>query len=484
MTDRRTGTAALPPGLEDAELVAHGGFASVYRAWQTDFNRDVAVKVLAADATDPDVRTRFEREVRAMGSLSHHPHVVPVYDAGIHDDRPYLVMPYLSGGSLARELGRGPLPPDEVARVGRAVADALDAAHRAGLLHRDVKPANILRTAYGEPKLADFGVARFADATATHGQLALTLAYAAPELLRGEPATVASDVYSLGATMHALLRGAPPFELPDGAAPMAVAVRIVTDDPPDLRAAGVPAALAAVVERAMAKEPAARYPSAAALRQALDALDEPPTTVSAATAVIDLREPAATAARSTAAPAAPAAPGHRRRPWWPIALVTAIALGVIAVAVGAATRDDDAPPADPGTTVPATAAPTTVPTTTAPPTTEAPTPTTEAPTPTTRAADPVDAARSYFEVLDAGDIDEGWRRLSSRYQQQSGRDAYYGFWRTIDAVEVLDARPGADELTAVVTLRYTRDDGSQATETNTLRFVVAEEGRLFVDGSE
>jgi serine/threonine protein kinase len=503
VVDRPTSTWSPPPGIDGAELVAAGGFAVVYRGWQPDFHRQVAVKVLNADTRDPDVRARFDREVRAMGSLSDHPNVVPVYDAGVHDDRPYLVMPYLAGGTLADEMRRDRLDPAEVVRVGRAVADALDAAHRAGLLHRDVKPANILRTSYGEPKLGDFGIARFGDSTATHGNIALTVAYAAPELLRGEPASVASDVYSLGATLHALLRGAPPFEVPDGGAPIAMAMRIVEEDPPGLGAAGVPRPLAAVVERAMAKDPKARFPSAAALRDALDGLDlaapDDDATVAIAAApaaattvapIVDVREPAPEPVRE---PVASPAPPRRSatRSWAPL-VVALLAIGVVAVALLAGLGDDDEPPATTTTTsTPATseAAPssTSTPSTseaaqsTTTPTTAATTPTTTPP-PSDAAGDPVDAARDYFAVLDAGDIDGGWARLSPRYQEESGRDAYYGFWSTIDSVEVLDARPGDDDRSAVVQLLYTRDDGSTATQTNTLRFVDSDRG-LLVDGS-
>jgi serine/threonine-protein kinase PknK len=475
----------LPPGLEDAQLIAHGGFASVYRAWQPDFHRQVAVKVLAADAGDPEVRSRFEREVRAMGAVSDHPGVVPVYDAGITDDRPYLVMPYLAGGSFD---GAGPLDPEEVARVGIAVADALDAAHRAGLLHRDVKPANILRTQRGEPKLADFGVARFADATATHGQLALTLAYAAPELLRGEPASPASDVYSLGATLHALLRGSPPFAAPSDSSPMAMAMRVVSDEAPDLGAAGVPGGLAAVVERAMSKDPAARYPSAAAMREALEALDAPPTVVTPTVTTVRPEPTALVPPTPAPAPvtATRSAPPRRRAAWLPLALVGLVILGVLAAAYVAATANDDKDAGDvaassttstpPDTSATTEAAPSTSATTEAPPQTTA---TTVAPAP---AGAVVEAARDYFALLDAGDIEAGWSRLSPRYQEESGRSSYFGFWETISSVEVLDARPAGDDG-AIVDLRFTRDDGSSTTETNTLRFISGDDGELLIDGS-
>jgi hypothetical protein len=495
VSDRPPTTTAWspPPGIEGAELVAHGGFAAVYRGWQTDFNRDVAVKVLAADTRDPSVKARFDREVRAMGAVSDHPNVVPVYDAGVHDDRPYLVMPYLAGGSLADELRNGPLPPEDVVRVGRAVADALDAAHRAGLLHRDVKPANILRTSYGEPKLADFGVARFADHTATHGNVALTVAYSAPEVLRGEPASAASDVYSLGATLHALLRGGPPFEVPDGGAPLAMAMKIVSDEAPDLRAHGVPPTLAAVVERAMAKEPGDRFPSAAAFRDALDGVDLAAPVVDDATrTIVAAAGPPTAVAPAVPAPAPPPPPARRPPPpdrssgaGWAAALVVLVVLGVIGAALYAANRDDGGGPAAATST---TAAPTSEPiaapveeaTTTEAPPEQTTTVAEEEPAPTTD-ADPAAAAEDYFALL-PDNTDEAWQRLTPRYQNESGgREAYEGWWSTIESVEVLSAEQTGD-LEATVTLGYVRTDGTTAEETNAITFK-EQGGQLLIDGS-
>ncbi|MDQ3294620.1 MAG: serine/threonine protein kinase, partial [Actinomycetota bacterium] len=191
----RTGASPAVPGIEELEPIGRGGFATVYRGWQAELNRPVAVKVLDATAMDAGAAARFRREVMAMGALSDHPHVVPVYTVGSVGDRLYLVMPFLEG-SLADELTAGPLAPDAVVELGLGLADALAAAHRSGVLHRDVKPANVLRSAYGTAKLSDFGVARFVDNTNTNrGQLMATVAYAAPEVLSGEPASEASDVY-------------------------------------------------------------------------------------------------------------------------------------------------------------------------------------------------------------------------------------------------------------------------------------------------
>ena len=158
MEETATGVTGLAlPGIENLQRIGRGGFASVYRGWQPAFHRDVAVKILDPIPDNPS-EPRFRREIKAMGSLSDHPNVVPVYEAGVVGDRPYLVMPLLSGGSLAAQLANGPLPAEEVVRLGVAMADALAAAHRLGLLHRDVKPANILSTAYGQPQLSDFGM--------------------------------------------------------------------------------------------------------------------------------------------------------------------------------------------------------------------------------------------------------------------------------------------------------------------------------------
>ena len=273
MPDRSTATLTIP-GISDLEPIGHGGFGTVYSGWQEALHRKVAVKVLSSASGDADAASRLQREGMAMGALSHHPNVVPVYATGSVDDRLYLVMPLLADGSLADQLASGPLRPAEVVTLGCDLADALAAAHEAGVLHRDVKPANVLRTPHGTYQLADFGVARFVDATQTLGvSLMATVAYAAPEVLDGKPATAASDVYSLGATLHAALRGRPPYESGPDDAPIALAVRVLTTAPPDLRAEGVPVALAEVVERAMAREVTDRHPSAAALRDALEALD-------------------------------------------------------------------------------------------------------------------------------------------------------------------------------------------------------------------
>ena len=483
-------TRAAPPsipGVEDLEPVGRGGFAVVYRGWQPEYQRYVAVKVLDP-ATDPAPVGRFRREVRAMGAVSDHPNVVPIYGAGVVDGRGYMVMPLLPGGSLEDKIRFAPLDAAEVVRIGRALADALAASHRAGLMHRDVKPANVLFTAYGDPQLADFGIARFADATATHTGLAATVAYAAPEVLQGEPATPASDVYSLGATLHAALRGEAPFRRVDGEPAVATAMRVLSDEPARLKAAGVPAALAAVVERAMAKDPAHRYPTAHALRHALETVDLGIATRQGPTA-------AATAVGEPI-PASPPRVGARRRTRAPLVVGAVVAVAILVTALALTERrngDNDTTTASSGTelsgvttsvTTTRQATATTAPATTAPSTsTGAAAPTATAARPTTTAsvrATPESATRSYYALLDVGRIDEGWSWLSPAYQQQTGRSSYERFWRTIDRVEVLAAR--GDGRAAWATLRYTRINGTASTENVRLDFVPDATGRLLVDG--
>ncbi|MEU3452911.1 protein kinase [Micromonospora sp. NPDC006766] len=251
-------------GCTDAVEVGRGGFGVVYRAWQTDYSRWVAVKVLAADWAGPS-RARFERELQTLGRLSDHPHIVTLHQAGrTAAGNPYLLMAYEEGGSLADRL-RGGTAGDwrEAVAGGIAVAGALETAHRAGLLHRDVKPENILISGYGQVKLADFGQARpRTDQPTMRASVTASVLHAAPEVLRGEPASVAADVYALASTMLHWIRGAPAFA-PANEEPAALLRRIAADPVPDLRPLGVPDEVCAALERAMAKDPARRPDSAA-----------------------------------------------------------------------------------------------------------------------------------------------------------------------------------------------------------------------------
>ncbi|MFZ2172570.1 MAG: protein kinase [Rhodococcus sp. (in: high G+C Gram-positive bacteria)] len=252
-------------GFDDAHEIGRGGFGVVYRCRQTGLDRTVAIKVLSAGLRDEE-RERFIREQRAMGKLSGHPNVVDILQAGVtRRGRPFIVMPYHPRNSLDKWLRReGPLPWREVLRVGVKLSGALETAHRMGTLHRDVKPANILLTGYGEPQLTDFGIARVSGGfETTTSTIAGSPAFTAPEVLRGEPPTPASDVYSLGATLFCLLTGHAAFERRSGERLVAQFLRISTQPIPDLRGHEIPDDVCAAIEHAMAEDPADRPASAA-----------------------------------------------------------------------------------------------------------------------------------------------------------------------------------------------------------------------------
>jgi uncharacterized membrane protein YgcG len=253
-------------------LLAVGGMGAVWAAEDAVLGREVAVKVLGeALAADRRAALRLRREARAAGRLTH-PGIARVLDLGEDAGRPYLVMELLHGESLAARLARaGPLAPAEAVRVVAAAADALEVAHRAGIVHRDVKPGNVFVTGGGDVKLLDFGIASAAnEAALTGGDLLGTAAYLAPERALGHDATPAADVYALGVLLYELLAGRPPFAGDTGTA---LVMAHVHARPASLGAVAphVPPALAAVCERALAKDPAARPPSAVILAALLRA---------------------------------------------------------------------------------------------------------------------------------------------------------------------------------------------------------------------
>lgn len=259
-------TAPPPiPGYRLDSLLGRGGFGVVWAGHQEASGHPVAIKVLHR-VLDERAQTQFHAEIQVMGTLGWHPNIVPLVDAGTTDEgQPYLVMQRMSGSLGERLAAEGPLPPEVVLRHMAAAASGLQAAHNAGLLHRDLKPDNLLLDADGTVRVSDFGVALAAGAAdGTRGTTG-TLAYAAPELLGGASPSVASDVYALGATMFALLTGDPAFHRDTDESAAALILRAYRDPVPDLRPAGVPDPVARVVERAMAKQPADRPAGAQAL---------------------------------------------------------------------------------------------------------------------------------------------------------------------------------------------------------------------------
>lgn len=254
----------------DVREIGRGGYGIVYTARQPAFGRTVAIKVLTL--ADEGTLRRFDRERQALGKVSNHPHITPVFASGFTaDGKPYLAMEFMRGGSLADRLTReGALPWEEVLDLGVKLSGALETAHRAGILHRDLKPANVLLSDFGEPRLADFGIASIDDGEQTKtGVITASIAYAAPEILDGKRPEVPADIYGLSATLFTLVAGTPPFFAEGDQSLLAMVVRVARDPVPDLRARGVPDAMARVLETGMAKDARTRYPSAEAFGEAL-----------------------------------------------------------------------------------------------------------------------------------------------------------------------------------------------------------------------
>ncbi|RDH74345.1 protein kinase [Mycolicibacterium moriokaense] len=270
---RQGGLAAelAAAGFTEAVEVGRGGGGIVFRCNQTSLGRRVAIKLLASDIDDDD-RERFLREGYAMGALSGHPNIANILQVGVTEsNRPFIVMPLSAMGSLADRIRReGRVSWPDSLRIGVKLCGALETAHRTGTLHRDIKPANVLINDYGEPQLSDFGTARITGGYKTvTGFFTGTLSYTAPEVLAGNSPTVAADVYSLGATIYALIAGSPPHERKADEDLIAHYMRITSTPVPDLRLQGIPADVCATIEKALSQDPADRQASAEELGREL-----------------------------------------------------------------------------------------------------------------------------------------------------------------------------------------------------------------------
>lgn len=281
----RCGASTAPrpvlAGYTILRVLGQGGAAIVYLARQEPLDRQVAVKVLRRDVDEIKVWERFRREARTVARLSGHPNVVTVYAAGrSRSGEPYLVTEYLDRGSLADVIAaEGPLPAAAAARVGVAIADALTAAHGIGILHRDVKPGNVLLGHDGRVKLGDFGIARLlaGQSVTSTDVIAFTPEHVAPEILRGHIDGAWSDLYGLASTLAAALIGAPLFRRRPDERMESLLSRKLMAPPPQLPAS-VPGALAGLLTRALDPEPSRRPPLAEFRQQlaaAADALGAP-----------------------------------------------------------------------------------------------------------------------------------------------------------------------------------------------------------------
>ncbi len=249
-------------GLIDASEIGAGGAGRVYRAYEPDLERYVAVKMLQA-SYDPDQQREFQRERRLMASISAHPGIAPIYQSGTTErGENYFVMPFYAHGSLEHRIRTsGPLPWREAANTALQIAAAVNHAHSAGVLHCDLKPDNIMIDDRGQAVVVDFGIAQLLEGTVGLSQgIKMTPGYAAPEAFEGRRQDERSDVYSLGATLFALMAGSPPFSGEGGL--LAVGARVLGDPVPNLRDRA-PDAICRSIEKAMAKSPDHRHPDTA-----------------------------------------------------------------------------------------------------------------------------------------------------------------------------------------------------------------------------
>jgi eukaryotic-like serine/threonine-protein kinase len=446
--------------------IGRGGMGAVWLARDEVLGRHVALKRIGSGPGGSDLDLdRAEREARLAARLNH-PHVVAVYDLVTEGAERWLVMEYVAGATLAELVRRdGALSPDQAAPLLRQAADALAAAHTARIVHRDVKPSNILVAPDGQAKLSDFGIARAqADASLTQtGLVTGSPAYLAPEVASGQQATAASDVWSLGATMYHALSGRPPYDLGDNV--LGALYRIVHEEPPRLGA--VAGWLAPVLLATMAQRPEDRW-SMAHVRDFLAAGPAAPLPAplpqAVPVAVAATADPSSTQVLSVRglppvapAPASAPSPGRpARRRGVLVALVALVVVAVVVAVIAWLLGSDGGSGADPETpsssrSTPASSTP---------------------PTKTPVTADGMERFIDQYLTTVTSDPKAAWEQLTPQFQKESGGFGQYKkFWGGIQAAELLDAQPDPETLSIEYTVKYLHQDGTTSTDDVHLQLV-------------
>jgi eukaryotic-like serine/threonine-protein kinase len=480
-----------------------GAMGVVWQAHDDRLHRTVAVKQLILQpgltaAQSEEAHQRTMREGRIAARLSH-PNAISVYDAVEHDGEPWLIMEYLPSRSLAAVIAeQGPVQPEEAARIGSQVAAALVAAHSAGIVHRDVKPANVLLGEDGTVKITDFGISRaVGDVTVTAtGMLAGTPAYLAPEVAKGQEPTASSDVFSLGSTLYTAVEGRSPFGLGENTLALLYAVAAGKVDPPQ-HAGPLTALLMRLLRTDPAERPTMREAMgslgavaagkavlAAETTQVMSPIRVPPPPQAPTppqglhATRLDVR-PFSEPLPSGPVPAGPPPRGPLPAPapstgrnsvrsvvFTVLAILAAALLGILVASLLTDTKRSSSQQRS----VP----PTTSTTKSTSPTTSA----TPSSTATQPATDPEDAIRDYYAML-PGNAAQAWDLMTDRAQRRSGgQDGYTNFWSKISSVQVLSTRSAGNRVAA--TLRFTTTDGKETTEAYV--FELAErDGRLLID---